>query len=285
MSPRSRASRMIESPSRPGSIRSRTTSRGRRSWIARSAVSPSAAVATRNRSRSRYVLTSATILGSSSTTRIGASRAGMVAIICRRDGAGQACRVDDTPIAARTAVLLGRRDVCVESEPVRGIEAPLQLPQASPGVRWVGGRDATRGLVELRVVEVAPAPERPRGDAIREATGPGDLGFVVRGVRPDRERGHIRDRGSTAECSRLRGDPMRLAVDELDEDERVTRRLGRRGDECVGDRAVEPADEMTFPVLAEPEWDRLVEGLLLQPAHRLEIGFVQRAMADERADR
>src|SRR5829696_7927204 len=42
---------------------------------------------------------------------------------------------------------------------------------------------------------------------------------------------------------------------------------------------------MALPVLPEPERDRLVQGLLLEPVHRLEIGLVAGRMRRERADR
>src|SRR4051812_22019996 len=78
-----------------------------------------------------------------------------------------------------------RRDVRVEAEPVRGIEAPLELLQSSPRFRRVCRRHTRRRLVELGVVEVAAASERERRDAVGEPTCPGNLRLVVGGVAPD----------------------------------------------------------------------------------------------------
>src|SRR6478752_1878417 len=83
------------------------------------------------------------------------------------------------------------RDVRVEAETVRGIEAPLELLKSSPRVWRVCRRHARRRLVELGVVEIAAASERERRDTIGEPACPGDLGLVVRRVAPDRERGHV----------------------------------------------------------------------------------------------
>src|SRR4051794_25045686 len=81
------------------------------------------------------------------------------------------------------------RDVRVEAQPVRGIEAPLELLKPSPRVRRVCRRYARRRLVELGVVEVTAASEREPRDTIGEPACPGDLRLVVRRVAPDSERG------------------------------------------------------------------------------------------------
>src|SRR6184192_908057 len=72
-SERSRTIRIKASPSSSGSIRSSTISLGCASATAARAARPSPAVTTGKPSRSRYVRTSVTIFGSSSTTSTGAA--------------------------------------------------------------------------------------------------------------------------------------------------------------------------------------------------------------------
>src|SRR5687768_406621 len=109
------------------------------------------------------------------------------------------------------------RNVRVEPEAIVRIKAPLQLPQPSPRIGRVRGRDPTSRLVELRIVEVPAAAEREWLDPIGETTGPRDLRLVVRWALPDRERRHVRDGGAAAERGPRVRDPVRLAVNQLDE--------------------------------------------------------------------